>query len=220
MQKTIYSSILVAILLFSISLAFAASEKSLCRTSCNIEFKSTVLSCNEIKNSCFDSCESESNSCLAQVESNYLSCTSVCSNDQTCLKSCRVERQVDKIECKKDMTLCKKDCSEERRECIKSASDEKRVCSDKCILGNFAISEDQCISNGGLYQQLCNGPYFDIKCSADDFCQCGGVNNYTCPHDYQCQKSFRISGIPKTSVIGWKDYLGKNLGDIGLCEKI
>jgi hypothetical protein len=89
-----------------------------------------------------------------------------------------------------------------------------------CNYNDVNIDENYCINNNGLYLQLCNGPYFDIVCSKKKFCLCGGLNDYSCPSDYDCVTNFLVSINRRDNTIkGWKTLLGENLGDIGICAK-
>jgi hypothetical protein len=82
---------------------------------------------------------------------------------------------------------------------------------------NVSVEENSCVQAGGLYQQLCNGPYFDIVCSAQNFCICGGNFNYTCPQNNICLKDFISPNKRLTTITGWKTLSGVALGDIGVC---
>jgi hypothetical protein len=89
-----------------------------------------------------------------------------------------------------------------------------------CNFKDINIKEDECIENNGLYQKLCNGPYFDLVCSKNKFCLCEGAGNYACPEDYICIKEFRLTLNRRDNTIpGWKTHLGKDLGDVGICAK-
>lgn len=99
---------------------------------------------------------------------------------------------------------------------------EKITCKDTeyCNYNDININEEQCTNNGGLYLQLCNGPYFDIVCSKKKYCLCSGSNNYTCPKDYDCIHDFMVSLNRRDNTIsGWKSLLGEALGNIGICAK-
>ena len=84
----------------------------------------------------------------------------------------------------------------------------------------FDVNEEECENAGGFYHEVCNGPYFDIICSPQKFCICDGEDGYSCPGNYTCNHKIR-NLLPRkgNTVQGYKDQLGNELGDIGICEK-
>jgi hypothetical protein len=80
---------------------------------------------------------------------------------------------------------------------------------------DVSITEEEC--TGGLFQPLCAGPYFRLRCSREKYCLCGGDAGYTCPENSVCLHEFKAK-IPPT-LKGYRDKLGQPLGDIGICGK-
>lgn len=147
-----------------------------------------------------------------------------------CKKDCRLSRFLDNSNCDADFktcrslcfsTDCKRTCSQQRRDCIIQTNKNYNSCKSLCInnQNDFSINESECQDSGGLYQEICNGPYFDIVCSKEKFCICGGNFNYTCPGNYQCIMDFASPNKRLFTVEGWKTFLGVKLGNIGLCGK-
>ncbi len=113
---------------------------------------------------------------------------------------------------------CKKRCTEDRVLCKKEFREYYGLCKNSCMLGSFSVAEYICESNGGSYQQLCNGNYFDLRCSTADYCVCSGDLNYSCPLNYSCVKNFSVKNIP-TIETSWKSSTGVPMGDIGICRR-
>ena len=186
-----------------------SQEKSMCLSNCLRMFTFEKKSCDS--KSCLSSCNSNKKSCSSEVDFRFLDCSYNCkyavlNNSITCesgkynagetfLDGCNI------CKCKFDSKInCKKTLF--------------------CNFKDLTLEKSKCASNGGFYQQLCNGPYFDIVCSQDAFCQCDGNSNYSCPEDYVCIHNFTSSLTRKFQTIaGWKTLLGFELGDIGICGK-
>lgn len=186
-----------------------SQEKSKCNSDClrtyvinkkDCDSRSCISSCNSNKKSCddelffrFSDC---SNNCRYVILNNGITCENGKYNaGESFLDGCNICKcNFDsKIDCKKTLF---------------------------CNFKDLTIEKNKCISNGGFYQQLCNGPYFDIVCSQDAFCQCDGNSNYSCPDGYVCVHNFTSSLTRKSQTIaGWKTLLGFELGDIGICGK-
>lgn len=206
------------ILLLSFSLVNAANENKICKKECtnnrlldNQNCQSEYESCRKecINNrKCINSCYNEKKECQKETSSSYLKCSKKCSflgKNITCwgkynagdsfLSGCQI------CECKYNSRIsCKK----------------TNFCNFKEVLDD----KNTCETNNGLYQQLCNGPYFDIVCSQANFCLCDGSNKYNCPENYYCLHDFSLSLTRRGfTILGWKTLLGAPLGDIGICVK-
>src|SRR3989338_7723132 len=92
-----------------------------------------------------------------------------------CKKDCRLSRFLDKADCETFFkacrtacfsTVCKRNCSQQRRDCTIQANKNYNSCKSLCINNqvDFSINESECQNSGGLFQEICNGPYFDIVC--------------------------------------------------------
>jgi len=218
MKKKIIIMLFILAVSFSIVLV-SASQASDCRKECS-----------SIK-------KIDRSNCL----SDYKLCKDDCAKDRTCKKLCSNEKK----SCTKEVSLDYKDCSKKCKylgkniTCLdgkykggESFLDGCQICeckynsrvsckkTDFCNFNEVLDDEPVCSSNNGLYQQLCNGPYFDIVCSKDNFCLCSGDNEYSCPENYYCLHEFS-PGLTRSryTLKGWKTLLGASLGDIGVCVK-
>ena len=150
------------------------------------------------------------NSCFRFLNSDFLDCQKYCAfkdKNITCENGKYLLGETVAIGCR----ICK--CKDNGKLSCKK--------TDFCNFQDISTNKDECMMSGGLYQQLCNGPYFDIVCSKDHFCLCEGINNYSCAPGYKCLKEFSNSLTRKSNTIpGWKTLLGFSLGDIGICTKV
>ncbi len=216
MKNTVFALMLVLLLLPLITAATQEerNQYQLCRSNCLDDkkisqdlCKSDFSECKTLcisNRTCSSNCVKERINCLKQANSEHVSCQKQCKAiiapkcldgtynlGDTFTSGCQI------CECKANGKIsCKKDAF-----CNKNAS----------------VSESSCLQAGGLYSPLCNGPYFDLLCTQQNFCLCEGTNNYSCPLNYECMKSF-VSPNKRTHTInGWKDVIGLSLGDIGIC---
>ena len=186
-----------------------SQEKSICNSNCLRKFTIDKKSCDS--KSCISSCNSNKKSCDDEVVFRFSDCSNNCkyavlNNGVTC-ENGKYNAGETFLE---DCNICK--CGfDSKVDCKKTLF---------CNFKDLTIEKNKCNSNGGFYQQLCNGPYFDIVCSQDAFCQCDGNSNYVCPEGYVCIHNFTTSLTRKYQTIaGWKTLLGFELGDIGICGK-
>ncbi len=221
MKKRSYIIFLLLIFLIAIPNIIALSEQktiSLCKKECsssksnvtnlcNQDFVQCRNNCSKKDKDCNYECDIEKRNCLSEISFRLGSCTRNCIyifKNITCGNHSLGEVFYD------NCSICK--CEYNRRINCKKTD----YCNHKKILRN----KNQCISNNGLYQPLCNGPYFDIVCSKDNFCLCDGNNNYSCSADYICLHEFNPSLTRRGyTLTGWKNLLGADLGDIGICVK-
>jgi hypothetical protein len=184
-------------------------EKSKCSSACLRNFTINKKVCNS--KLCLSSCNSNKKSCSSETTFRFSDCSNNCkyavlNNNVTCENGKYNAGETFLLGC--DICKCKYD----------STVDCKKTLF--CNFNDLTIEESKCVSSGGFYQQLCNGPYFDIVCSQNDFCQCDGNSNYSCPEGYACIHNFTSSLTRKSQTIaGFKTLLGFELGDIGLCAK-
>jgi hypothetical protein len=211
--------VLGLIFVFSLAIVSSITLNNLnnlqeCKLTCKGSLNESNVLCNSNYNHCKENCTGRF-------------CNSVCFKEKwSCLKNSTA-----------DYKICIKDCAfENKKVCLNVTNYTKPVvngcdickCSrngkanckrDAFCNKNLTISENLCKNNGGLYQSICNGPYFDIVCSQQKFCICGGNFNYPCPENYECFSDF-VSPNKRTHTIGdWKTILGVPLGDIGVCAK-
>lgn len=158
-----------------------------------------------------------------------------------CKKSCILNKKQSYVECKYNYKECRTECknsannSKERRECYKECRQNVRECKansranytecrNECknLFAPVPLSNQTlCEENNGFFHQICNGPYFDIVCSASKYCICEGINDYSCPENYNCDKNIKHL-LPRKgrTIRGYKDLLGNKLGNIGVCSEI
>ena len=145
-----------------------------------------------------------------------------------CREDCRELNKISKFVCNEEFSECKnicengnckRVCTQERRDCLREVSGEYKTCQKECINNNEqAISSEGCTQSGGLYQQLCTGPYFSVFCTQKSYCLCEGINNNACPAQTQCSKNFVAPVRRHGSLEGWRNLHGESLGDIGMCK--
>ena len=240
MKKIIYLEVLtILVFLMIISSTLASnSQLKLCQNNCSknnnqelkdctSEFKNCInettvqancshISSSNLRNQCVRAlnkelvkCSSNEESCLEQTRNNLQNCNQICnyaSKNITCENGKYNAGDYFLDGC----NSCK--CNFNGKiQCLKS---------NFCNFNDFSITEAECISNKGLFQQVCGGETYSKQCSADSYCQCSGVFNYTCPQDYTCLKNFTITGI-KTSYasLGWIKLPGLAMGNSGICVK-
>lgn len=218
MKKGIIIVFFILLITASILLV-SANEIKDCRNDCINEKKinngncsSTYLSCKDSCNKtrvCLNTCYKEKANCLKIVNSNFVKCSKKCAyigKNITCLNGKYKAGEVFLDKCQ----IC--ECQYNSRVSCKK--------TDFCNFNEVLNDKNICESNNGLYQPLCNGPYFDIVCSGDNYCLCDGNNDYSCPENYYCLHNFSLSLTRRGyTIIGWKTLLGVQLGDIGICVK-
>jgi hypothetical protein len=219
--NTIVITIIILALVSGISISSKDKEAiNKCKINCtaikNIEIKNYTANYNQCKINC------ENSQCVKLCNNERKNCIKYANEDRTeCSKSCPYTIENNLVTCTSRTNIYKagqkfmENCS-----ICQCGYNGKIKCENtkNCNFNNFTISKSDCESSNGLYQQLCTGPYFGIKCSADYYCQCEGDNNYQCPEDYVCIKNFYVDKI-RTGDPRWKNFLGKDLGDIGICAK-
>lgn len=164
----------------------------------------------------------------------YGNCASECGSDRSCKTSCLIERNDCRREASSEYRSCSSDCSKDP-ECLLGNHEvgekfpmgcEECSCNSRgklrCKTDNFCnrdveIEQDFCEDNGGFFSRLCKGPYFGVVCSQASFCMCGGINEYTCAENYDCLTDFIAPIRTNYKISGFRDLLGMELGDIGLC---
>ncbi|HLD98395.1 MAG TPA: hypothetical protein VI815_03650 [Candidatus Nanoarchaeia archaeon] len=236
MLKKKLSFILVSIVFLSLivsisALSLSQGEKSainLCKKECSQDkkieiklcsshYKESIYACNNLTN------YNDKKECKKQVILQRKECIKESNIEYTrCRKDCPFKITNQNATCILDENVYNASQKFQNNNCeiCRCNYDGKLSCKkiQNCGFTNFSISESSCISSGGLYQRLCNGPYFGQKCSVKTFCQCEGINNYSCPQDTICLKNFTIPDIP-IIIDGWTDTSGNPLGNIGICAQ-
>jgi hypothetical protein len=183
----------------------ANATKLLCLRDCSKGQREGLRDCSA--NLCLQECADEKKDCSSGIAANYDLCNNYCrygSENRTC-EGGFSGGQVFARGCE---------------ECV-CRFDGKIRCTKTpfCHFDETEISRESCEVGGGLYQGLCAGPYFDIVCTSKDYCLCEGSSNYTCPEGYTCVDEFNVPVRRDGTIAGWKDMIGRNLGEIGVCAK-
>lgn len=219
--------LIILILLLNISLIISQTDVYECKKQCAIDRTFAIKNCNENYNQCNTNCKNEYKECIKTNDRR------LCRND--CSKDCSLNKKQCLTEASFRYDNCPKNCKYlsvnivcnnhklgdvfyENNQICRCESNSKIYCK-KLTSNEFKVDKTLCKNNKGLYQQLCNGPYFDIVCTSDSYCICEGNNGYSCPNNYSCVKNFSISPRRSNTVPGWKTLLGFELGDIGICKK-
>ncbi len=198
-----------------------------CMTSCVTQQRETLKQCNSNYTQCIFSCSDQRKACTEQKTNEFNSCKSDCSlisdrkEKNACLKVCS-EKYKEIRQC--NQRECRDACSDNNKLCKQESKDQYDSCMNLCKpkepLYDFIIDKQTCVDSGGFYQRLCKGPFFDVVCTPQDYCQCSGNNNYSCPKDYQCIKDHKIVVRGRDSISGWRTLHGQPLGDSGICGKL
>ncbi len=220
---TLSSFLLITLFILSIVSAqsFTSQDKSLinqCKKQCSIDKKLELKSCTSEQlscrsecsnNICKKECNKEKKSCFKEVKGEY----------RECLSDCKFKPFTENVTCNfnNETYNAGETFRDQCNECRCGYNGEIKCDELKnCGFTNFTISQDYCESSGGFFQRLCWGPYFGIKCAAEAYCQCGGINNFSCPEDYTCVEKFSVRGI-HSQISEWKTYLGEPVGNVGIC---
>ncbi|MCA9485217.1 MAG: hypothetical protein KC506_00025 [Nanoarchaeota archaeon] len=227
---------------------FCKEEYNSCKTTCKEEYSECKENQIEILNSCKENCEinfsdrREKRSCTTECNRNFQKNSRELCNQGECRKECSNEYRECKTEIKEEFQSCSINCPYTALNENITCEDGKyeggqkflegcEVCTcgfnsevtcektDYCNFEEIEVEEESCVSSGGFFQALCRGPYFGIGCSQQEYCQCSGFNEYQCPIDHTCIKDFKEPRIKRTSIPGWRNLIGEDLGDIGICAK-
>ncbi len=217
-KRSHFIFILLILLIPSIIALSSQKEIGLCKKECSVDkgnaidicnykYRQCFISCLKKDKECYYECEFEKKYCLSEIKFRFGSCAKNCNYIEKNI-TCGIYKlgEIFYEDCK----ICK--CVYDGRINCKR--------TDFCNYNKVLRNKTLCITNKGLYQQLCNGPYFDIVCSKDNFCLCDGNDSYSCPIDYICLHDFSLSLTRRGHTIsGWKTLLGVELGNIGICVK-
>ncbi len=218
-KNTVYIAIaLIAIFLLAGVLAESQKKQvSGCKTNCSSISRNAIKICNDDYKACRIKCNEEKKACLDATQQKFHSCLENCSS-RWCSRDCTKQRIKERKECSK--SECLLDCRDKRGNCTETAKANFSSCKESCEVSPFEITEEECENASGFFYRLCNGPYFDIVCSKESYCICDGKANYTCPMNYTCNHDIEEFLPRKTQAPEvYKDLIGHNLGDIGICEK-
>lgn len=187
--------------------------------------------------SCKSNCVSMRNNSIAVCKQSYNSCNLECDNFP-CKINCSKQRSGCLKETNNESISCQKGCKEKynvKRTCMNGTYNNGDVFTQGCEIckcgtdgrvnckkdnfcnHNVSLTESQCVTAGGLYHQLCKGPYFSILCTPKKYCLCEGNKEYSCPANYKCVKEFISPTRRQASLREWGTLLGEPLGEIGVC---
>lgn len=170
------------------------------RDVCSAAFDECIFECDDT--SCRSACFSERSQCRRDANAVYRSCRLDCSKDPECL----LPENADGEEFEMGCEVC---------EC--NSRGKMRCKTDNFCNRDVEVEETFCMDNGGFFSRLCRGPYFGAVCSQMEFCICGGVNEYSCAEDYECLTDFISPVRTNYRLLGFRDQLGNDLGEIGVC---
>lgn len=221
-----------------------SSGKSGAIKECTNEFKSCKASCMQENKNCLNEVRSDLKECKSRCSDG--NCIKLCndiSKNETKMcskKECDLECTSDKKVCLEyagfEYSNCPKACDLGLKNvsclgnysagqvfeqgcdlCVCSFSGEILCKKTKyCNFDTANVNKQSCLNSGGLFQGLCTGPYFDIVCTSKNYCLCSGNSEYSCPDNYSCVTDFNIP-VRRGTIEGWKDMLGRDLGNIGIC---
>ena len=210
------------------------SNQRVCKKQCSMEKRNSSRQCNINYRECKAECSEIKKLCVGQAKGNLSECREQCElledrdEKKDCRKECSITYRDEMKECKSKE--CKNACRNKNKVCRQASKDTYDACKDLCVPKekneelqgyNFTVSEEICLGAGGLYQQLCKGPYFRLTCSTDFYCQCAGFEDFSCPQDYGCVVDHGIKVRGRSYFHNkFVDYLGRDLGDIGICGKL
>jgi hypothetical protein len=178
---------------------------------CKTSYQDCINNCPKISKICKKECNNNKSNCNFIIKFVFSNCNNECKFKITNLNTtCENSKYNSSDVFLKDNEICR------------CRYDGKIKCKKNPFFSaSFYIDKEKCINSNGLFQQLCNGPYFDIYCSKEFYCLCNGNNNYSCPDNYEC-----LEKIPKglllkrtNTISGYKTLLGLDLGNIGICIK-
>lgn len=217
MKKILMLAISILAIILLTSLVFALSAKD-CKKECSFAKRDSIYNSNAEFKLCKQNCNL----------TNYGKCVANCSNEKRIIikrtnqefSNCNEKCKYAGITCENGRYKGGEVFLEGCNRCVCGLNSKISCIKTDFCNYNAKINKSYCELNGGFFNQLCNGPYFDIFCSKDNYCICDGFNNNSCPSDFFCMHNFSISAGRKANTIpGWKDLLGKKLGDIGVCVK-
>ncbi len=221
MKKNVVYIAIVLLTIFLLVEVLAESQKqqiSGCKANCSNISRSAIKVCNDDYRACRTECGAGKKACMNETQQRFYDCKEKCFG-RWCTRDCSKKRINERKECSK--SECLPDCRDKSGNCTEAAKANFSSCKEGCEESPFEISPEDCGNAGGFFYKLCNGPYFDIVCSKESFCICDGKANYTCLGNYTCNHNIEEFLPRKTQTPEiYKDLIGNDLGDIGICEKI
>jgi len=232
----IMSCFIIVILASTIVFALSSEERrqlSECRSGCSKAKNTENKECKSDYKECKTICKVDYKSCIENAQDERTLCRVSCNliedrqEKRQCTRECSITySQARRTECNR--SECNSVCKEERNNCKDTVKETFSECKLSCEAAlteakeviDYVVPEEECISSGGLYQQLCKGHYFRLMCSRESYCQCAGFAEYTCPASYECILDHNIKVRGRSHFTEWHDMLGRDLGLIGLCGKI
>lgn len=204
-----------------------------CRATCATTYETCKAETTALNQQCRAGCETNRTpACILTCRQQY-SFTKLCEED-SCNKGCSQKRR-ECLDSKQELyKICRGRCpySVQNITCSNGqyqvgdvyldGCDKCRCnptgeisCSNtiNCNLENLSISQQECQSNGNLFQPVCKGNYFRLRCTRPSYCLCYD----SCPDDYVCVKNFTVK--VKSEIDTYIGPQGEPLGDVGICAK-
>jgi hypothetical protein len=217
MKKRILISAFLLVVLLAAGVIAASQTIRECKREVSAEKRAEYKECFGDYKECRKNCSQEKKTCVQDAKEKYYECRENCT-DRYCKRECSKSYRTKRKECSKKE--CLKECRKEKNERKNEAKEKYKKNREKCETTPFDVGQEDCEKAGGFYHEICNGPYFDIICSPKKFCICDGESEHGCPANHTCNHHIR-NLLPRRmhTIQGYKDLLGNELGDIGICEK-
>lgn len=212
MKKLLIFGILVVFVAVVVAALPSREDTQICNEDCKLEYNEAVSECGNLQTDCLENCEGKH-------------CRNTCFKEKkVCLKEAREKRQLCTLTCKRGFSGCE-DGAYEFKETFTEGCDVcecnvngRVTCKREPYCNkNVSISAESCEANGGFYYPICKGPYFSVVCSQQNLCLCGGNAEWTCGEGQECFYDFVSPLKKKGSIKGFRDLLGRPLGDVGVC---
>jgi len=220
------------------------ADQDICKDACVQTYDTCVATAEDTRQICLQDCASQNltsgsfSSCTRQCEGSFREykrnecdlsgCRSICNREAVlCKKTVRADYRWCGIACVGNTLYPNATCGayrpgdqfvEDCKEC-ECNFDGTTSCrpSINCFYSNFTITETSCLNAGGLFQPVCKGPYFRLRCTLEDYCICDGLGQYACPSDTFCLHNFTVR--VKSDLQGYRGLQGEEIGDIGICAQ-
>lgn len=222
-------------------IAHCSSDLAACRATCSANYTSCVNDKTTIFRNCTASCEGNG-ACVRSCSNQFRADIRASCSLTNCMQGCSATRSTCLRDAKETSSSCSNLCRFASQNssttcengtyrpgdtfargcdsCMCVGNGETRCQQTPfCHLTDVSYSQSACTSSGGLYQGLCNGPYFDVVCTGRKYCLCDGNENWTCGATSACVHDFHVT-VRQGTIDGWKDLLGRHLGDIGICAHV
>lgn len=226
--------LILVIVLISLSGVFASGLLN-CRKSCTIDNQMYINNCKNQFNNCSQTARYLINACSKPIKN--ITCVSI---QKDFLNKCSIDKKQCLKQASEKYNLCNKKCYYANKnitcngkynitnrfadgcnicECLASGKINCKQ-SEFCNFNYDIADKLLCEESNGLFQQLCSGSIYSMKCTSEVYCQCGGIYNYTCPENYTCIYDFLLNLNKRGQFSqGWRKLPEIPIGNIGICLK-